>query len=82
MYKWRKELNSSFFTLSIHLGCVDLFMVAQKLVMQTLAIKYYPNFALSIEMVCYLNELETDFPCSCSIGQRSANALTGGCTSR
>lgn len=53
MYKYRKELNSNSFTLSIHLGCVDLFMVGQKLVMQTLAIKHFPNFVLSIEMVCY-----------------------------
>ena len=46
MYRYRAELNSTFFTLSIHLGIVNLLNLAQKLILQNLAIRFYADFAI------------------------------------
>ena len=51
MIRHSKDLNSSFFTLSINLGFADLFNIGQKLIMQTLASQFYREFALQHEEV-------------------------------
>ena len=44
MFRYRQQLKSPFFTLSIHVGCVDILAILQHLFLITLPLHFYPEF--------------------------------------
>lgn len=54
LFRYRhQKLKSSFFMLSIYVGCVDVLEIIQRLLLIRLAKKFYPNFVLRHEAVSY-----------------------------
>lgn len=46
MHRYRGEPKSSYFTLCLNLGIVDIVNAVQKMFFSTLAKKFYPEFAM------------------------------------
>lgn len=67
MIRYRKELNSSFFILRIHLNFVDMVNIGQKLILRTFAKRFYANFALQHNEI-HLSALLFAFICAADLG--------------